>query len=257
MLQLFPTVREVAEPQRIYDRLDFPAGRGDRPYVFLNMVSTVDGKTTLDRGRIRDPIGSRLDRVLLQRLRVNADAVLIGAGTARASRSVPVVPADLADRRRREGHAPQPLLVVVTGSGDLPLDHPLFAPTSRQPVLFTSRRLQPGRQEALSARARLHALGEAEVDLAAALRLLRQEYGVERLLTEGGPTLNYFLFRDGLLDELFWTVSPQVAGAAGDHTLVDGPQLLSPRPRLSLLSAYLEASELFLRYRVLHGEGDP
>ena len=88
-----------------------------------------------------------------------------------------------------------------------------------------------------------------EPDPAWALRALRDELGVRRLLVEGGPTLNGELLRAGLVDEIFWTLAPKVVGGGEELTMVAGPALPGPR-RLALVSAYLHEGELFLRYRV-------
>ena len=76
--------------------------------------------------------------------------------------------------------------------------------------------------------------------------------GVRRLLCEGGPTLAERLLERGLLDEVFWTIAPKLAGDG------DGPGLLESdeaadriRADLRLLSLYEHDGDLFARYRVL------
>ena len=90
----------------------------------------------------------------------------------------------------------------------------------------------------------------AGFDLVQGLRRLRENYGIRRLLLEGGPRLNYMFLREGLVDELFWTVAPKIAGTSHDLTLAEGPSLLLPLPRLQLVSLFQHGDELFLRYRV-------
>ena len=99
--------------------------------------------------------------------------------------------------------------------------------------------------------------GEDRLDLALALRMLRERLGVQRVLCEGGPTLNHACFQAGAVQELFWTVAPKVGGFGGDLTLVHGPRLLDPMPRLELVSAWYHEGELFLRYRVIGGPPAP
>lgn len=242
-----------AEPASIYDGVELPAAAG-RPGVALNMVSTVDGKTTLGRGRVRGPIGSRVDRELMRRLRAGADAVARGAGTLRANPRYPKVPDDLAAARARRGEPPQPLLVVVSGSCDLPLDAPAFAEAPRRPVVLTTRAADPRRVAAARERADVVVAGEDGLDLPEALAWLLRERGVRRLLLEGGPTLNHAFLAAGMVDELFWTVAPKVAGYGEDLTLVHGPRLLEPMPALELVTAWFHGGELFLRYRVVGGQ---
>lgn len=249
MQRLFPAVAGHVDPLTIYDELDFPEGHGGRPYTALNMVSTVDGKITLDRNRIREPIGSQVDRTLMVRLRANFDAVLRGAGTVRAHSVYPRVPEELEHRRIARGLARHPLAVVITGSGELPLDAPYFQDAPRPPVVIASPRTPADRLAALRDVADVIVADRHPIDLAAVWRLLHDTYGVRRLLSEGGAHLNHACLAAGLVDELFWTVAPRVGGASHDLTMVEGPAVLQPMPRLELVSAYCHDHELFLRYR--------
>jgi riboflavin biosynthesis pyrimidine reductase len=85
-------------------------------------------------------------------------------------------------------------------------------------------------------------------DLGAGLAALREE-GVRSLLCEGGPTLNSTLFADGLVDELFLTVAPTIAGAAEQLTAVEGLPLPAAIA-LELSTVHEAEGHLFLRYRV-------
>lgn len=249
MQRLFPAVAGHVEPLEIYDDLDLPVGRNGRPYTILNMVSTVDGKTTLAENVIKEPIGSDVDRQLMARLRVNVDAVIRGAGTVRASPYYPGVPEELEHRRIHLGLPRQPLAVVVTGSGDLPVDAPFFQTAPRRPLVLLTKRTPPARLARLYDVAHVEFIGEDTVDFPAAWRLLYEKYDVKRLLCEGGPRLNQDCLAADVLDELFWTVAPRIAGGSMDLTMVEGHGLLQPMPRLQLVHAYVHNSELFLRYR--------
>lgn len=251
MQRLFPTTKASVSPTDIYDDVHFPLGNGDRPYVALNMVSTVDGKTTLDQGRVQGPIGSSVDRALMGRLRIAVDAVMRGAGTVRKSPRYPGVSKELEYRRIERGLARQPLAIVVTASGDLPLDAPFFTDAPRKPLVIAPKTLADKLRKPLASVADTLFAGEETVDLSQAMKRLYDTYGITRLLSEGGPRLNYECVQRQLLDELFWTVAPKLAGNAADLTLVHGPALLKPLPRLQLLSAYALDGELFLRYKLM------
>lgn len=262
-----PAGAEAPDPAGIYDDLQWPRSRPGRPWVAVNMVATVDGKATLGRGRHPRPIGSATDRALMVRLRARVDAVLRGAGTVRQSPYYPSLPPGAEERRRAEGLPPQPLVVVLSGSGDLPLESPLFQAPPRRPLVLLSPRAPAQAVQRLREVAEVRVGPEAPggLDVRWALSCLAEEFGVRVVLSEGGPTLNHAFFRAGCVDELFLTVAPFVAGMAGDRTVVEGPELLEPFPRLRLESAYLHGDELFLRYAVLPaaevgaapGEGDP
>ncbi|MEW6047095.1 MAG: dihydrofolate reductase family protein [Bacillota bacterium] len=237
-------------PEAIYDGIRWPSPPPDRPYVALNMVMTADGKTTLDGGRHERAIGSPVDRALMVRLRTCVDAVVRGAGTVRRSPYYPHVVPGARERRKAAGVAEVPLFVIISGSGELPLDTPLFREPPRRPLVFVGPAARPDTVERLRQVAQVRA---GPVDVPGVLRCLAGEFGVRILLSEGGPTLNAAFFEAGCVDELFLTVAPFVAGSARDLSVVEGERLLQPFPELELLSVNWHASELYLRYRVLRG----
>ncbi|HEY8393924.1 MAG TPA: dihydrofolate reductase family protein [Thermaerobacter sp.] len=251
MQQLYPVSRAWPDPLTIYDEVTFPDGPPHRPYVVINMVSTVDGKVTTGRGAIREPIGSKVDHGLMARLRAPVDAVLRGAGTVRAYDVPPRVPEEYARRRRRQGLPPQPLPVVISGSCDLDPEARFFREAPRRPLVLTTRAAPVERVEALREVADVEYAGEDRVEVRAALARLREGYGIHRLLVEGGPRVNYHLFAAGLVDELFWTVAPKIVGYDRDMTMVMGERPLNPPLRLSLVTAFWHEGEFFLRYQVL------
>lgn len=250
MQRLYPTSKAHGPPMEIYDDLAFPDPPADRPYVVLNMVSTVDGKTTLEKGAITEPIGSPVDRALMAHLRLAVDAVIRGAATVRRSGCYPGVPEELEHRRVARGLPRQPLAIVVSRTGEIPVDVDFFRAAPRRPLVLLPENVEARRLGPLRERAHLLHVGQDQVDLPAALRMLRSQFGVNHLLSEGGPRFNYELLRHGMLNEVFWTVAPKIGGNSGDLTLVHGPAGLVPMPTLQLMSAYAKDSELFLRYKV-------
>jgi riboflavin-specific deaminase-like protein len=234
------TADEVASGLRLGDLA--PA---ERPYLVLNMVSSADGKATVD-GRTK-ALGNPADRELFHHLRTQVDAVMVGAGTLRAERYGPMIrDARLRQKREDEGLEPDPLAVVVSGRLALASDLPLLQDSdSRVLVVTTAEAAIP------EAEARVEYVRDPgpAVDLAAAMRTLRTEHGVRSVLCEGGPTLNSELFRAGVVDELFLSLTPLVVGGAGGITIVTGEQLPEPLG-LELVWALESEGHLFLRLRV-------
>ena len=106
----------------------------DRPYLGVNMVSSLDGKATLD-WRTRG-LSTDVDRRLFHHLRTQADAVMVGAGTARAERYGRITKNDeLRQKRVNEGLVPDALAVVVSGRLDLPPDLPLLNDPEQRVVI--------------------------------------------------------------------------------------------------------------------------
>jgi riboflavin-specific deaminase-like protein len=217
----------------------------ERPYLALNMVSTADGKAAVE-GRTR-AISSETDRAIFHNLRTQADAVMAGAGTIRTERYGPLVKTDdLRAKREREGLAPDPLAVIVSGRLHLPVDIPLLQDPGSRVVILTQ-----SEDELSGHRANVEYLRSepGPFDLRPLMKRLREEHGVRSVLCEGGPTLNASLLPYGLVDELFLTVTPAIAGGADALTIVAGP----PLPQLiglELVWVLEGASELYARYRV-------
>jgi riboflavin-specific deaminase-like protein len=247
MLRLFPSAAPAIPAEEIYKDLTFPEPPPDRPYVLLNFVITLDGQSTVGKTGAAG-IGSRTDHRLMGSLRARADGLLHGASTVRADNFPPRVPDELIPERLARGLMRHPLGAVVTRSGNLDPSNRYFS--MQPPVVFTTAGTAPALADRLGARARVIAVGEQDVDLAAALRSLRLEFGIRVLLCEGGARLAHDLIAADLLDEVFLTVAPKLGGDRHALRLLDGPAFAPDAlPALQLLHVLLEGSELFLRYR--------
>ena len=235
---------DVTVPELVETLRPWESAPADRPYISVNFALTLDGLATIDG--VSRPIGSERDTELLVGLRTRVDAVMIGAGTMRAERYGRVV-ADPVKRERREaiGLAADPLMVIVSGRMNLPWDAPLFTEGVGSIVILTASETEPPPTRTPIEMVR-HTDG---LDLAAALRHLRQEHGVRALLSEGGPRLHASLHEIGAVDEIFVTHAPKLAGGSGPR-LIEG---LAPEVReldLEWLVSEPDTGELFARYRV-------
>jgi riboflavin-specific deaminase-like protein len=228
---------ELASGLRLGDR-----ARAERPYVGLNMVSSLDGKAAID-WRTKG-LSTQLDRRLFHNLRTQADAVMVGAGTVRTERYGPITKTgELREKRVAEGLRPDPLAVVVSASLELPADLPLLQEPDEHVVVVT------GSEATIEgARAKVDYLRSGD-DLAVALARLGDDHGVRSVMCEGGPTLNSYLFAAGLVDELFLSLNPKVVGGAAALTIVAGRELVEP-DELELVSLAEGEGDLFTRWRV-------
>jgi riboflavin biosynthesis pyrimidine reductase len=94
--------------------------------------------------------------------------------------------------------------------------------------------------------------GETTVNLDVALETLREKYGIRLLLCEGGPELAHELVQAGLLDEVFLTIAPKLGSDRHALRLLEGPPFpVDALPKLELMHIFAQASELYLRYRVV------
>ena len=230
---------ELAAGMRLHELA--PEGR---PYLGINMVSSLDGKATLDwrtKGLSTDAA-----RRLFHHLRAQADAVMVGAGTAREERYGRMTKNDaLRQKRQNEGLVPDALAVVVSGRLDLPADLPLLNEPEQRVVIATG---SDGTIPGVAAQVEYARVGD---DLPRLMSYLHEAHGVRSVLCEGGPTLNSFLFAAGLVDELFLTLNPKVIGGAAALTIVAGRELVEPiEPEL--VSVAEHDGELYTRWRFRH-----
>jgi len=239
--------------------LGFPETR-----LYANFVASLDGVTAIpDRPRALQLIaaGSVHDRFLMGLLRACAGAILIGAGTLHGSprtrwtaeHAFPPAAELYAELRRLRGLPPQPTLAVVSGSGRIDPRHPgLLEPT----LVLTSRQGAARLGDRLPPSAAVVPLGDrGSLDPLLVVEALRLA-GHELILTEGGPSLLGGFVRASLVDELFLTLSPTLAGRpTGDHRLSLLEDAALPAPVAgTLLSLRRSGSHLFLRYELERGE---
>jgi 2,5-diamino-6-(ribosylamino)-4(3H)-pyrimidinone 5'-phosphate reductase len=240
-LRLYPLPPQKMGAHRIYKDLELPpAGRRDasRPYVLINMVSSLDGMTTVHGKAAR--IGSETDRQVMRTLRSKADAVMIGANTLRAERL---------SLGLDEPAESQPVAIVLTNTGALPMESHLIRHERQRVLVLVPENLPENTVSRLRRHAdvlRVPTTPRGPIDLEGALEILKAEHAVDLLLVEGGPTLNHALISRNLANEFFLTLAPKLLGGTSGEaqTILSGP---APRV-VSLLSAYLAGDELFLRY---------
>jgi len=235
--------------------------------VYANFVTSVDGIVAIgDIPASSMVIGGRDegDRFVMALLRAAADVVLVGAETFREHRgpwaaraTSPGAAEAFAELRRDEGRAADPTLAVVTASGRI---EPKEGKARQDTLALTTRGGAKALERSSGGVTDLVVVGDGEtLDGAGIVGALRAR-GFERILTEGGPTLMARLLDARVVEELFLSVSPVLAGGGrppGERsTLSPGLELLPDR-RVpgSLRSVKRRNSYLFLRFGL--GEDGP
>lgn len=242
--RLHPTPGTVETAELMRDLGLGARAHGDRPWLVTNFATTADGRATVD-GR-SGAIGDDGDMEIFRRLRTQVDALLVGTNTLRVEGYGRAVKRpELRAAREAIGLAPEPLFATVSRSGVLPLEIPLFAEPEAVVVVFAP--LDAPEPDGCTADVRMVRLDPAELTLTSALRLLRAEHGVRSMLCEGGPTLMGALLSEGLVDEVFLTLAPQLAGGGTAPTMALGAALSEPA-ELELVWALERAGSLYLRY---------
>jgi riboflavin biosynthesis pyrimidine reductase len=216
---------------------------GER-WLRANFVSSADGAAWVD-GR-SSGLSSADDKRLFGILRVLADVVLVGAGTARDEEYK-------ATRRRdslatlRESRPPAAPIAVVTRSLGLNLAGPMFteAPPDARTIVITCAAADEDLRTETAKVADVIVAGEETVDLGAALRAL-EDRGLGRVLCEGGPHLLGDLGAAGLLDELCLSLSPVLAGPGAGRIIAGPPSAARPMKLVQVLAG--DDGYLFSRY---------
>jgi riboflavin biosynthesis pyrimidine reductase len=252
--------------------LRFPSAPRGRPYVIANFVSTLDGIVSFNiPGQLqgKEISGSNQgDRFIMGLLRASADAVIVGASTFRAGglkalwtpESICRSAEDLYRQYRKNvlRKPAYPLVVIVSGAGDLNLASATFHKPDLPVLVITTERgerslKKSGVDRLAHVRVKQFSGATRRIAPALILKLLSEEFGVRLLLHEGGPTFFGEFLAANFVDELFLTLAPQIAGRITEHprpNLVSGIEF-SPAtaPWWNLLSAKQAGSHLYLRFQ--------
>jgi riboflavin biosynthesis pyrimidine reductase len=200
---------------------------GTRPWVTVDMVSSIDGATAVD-GR-SGGLGGPADKAVFRALRAVPDVILVGAATARAEAYGPVrLDPEVQARRAARGQGQVPRLALLSGRVDLDPAAAVFDAAEQVPLILTTSTSATEHRDRFEGRAELVAVGEGSVDLTLALGALRDR-GARIVLAEGGPTINGQLVAAGLVDEWCQSLAPLLA--SGDSARVaHGPAPEAPVP---------------------------
>jgi len=173
------------------------------PWLRVNMVSTLDGAANGESGK-SGSINNDADKVVFDALRAQADAIVVGAGTARTE-------------NYRVADVP---LVIVSHQGQVP-EGLRNAPSGK--VILVVCAASPGRVEATTmlGEENVIVVGESQVDLVA-MKAALVERGLTNLLSEGGPHLLRDLLDSGAADELCLTVVPRAIGGVHPRIVMGG-----------------------------------
>jgi riboflavin-specific deaminase-like protein len=219
-----------------------------RPRCFLNVAISLDGKIA-SAARENPDFPSPADRRRMDEIRARADAILVGAGTLRASdHPLTVRSPRLRRARLAAGRPEQPLNILLSAGLRIPLRGRFFRAPGVRRLVVTCGAAPRSRLREVQGRALVWEIGRERVDLGLLLRILRG-LGYRELLLEGGGRTNFAFFERGWVDEVFLTVCPVIIGGENSPTPVDGAGF---RPgafrKYRLRSVRRTGSEIFLHY---------
>jgi 2,5-diamino-6-(ribosylamino)-4(3H)-pyrimidinone 5'-phosphate reductase len=222
-----------------------------RPFIYINSAVSLDGKlSTFERMQVR--ISNELDMQRVDRLRAEADAVMIGSNTVAIDDPKLTVKSEGLRRGRLEKGLPEnPLKVMVGSVRDIKVESDFLDYGNAEKIVFTTEKEEGERIGALRKKARVYVLGKERAKIYEVVDILAG-LGVKRIMVEGGGTLNFEMLEAGLVDEIYVAVGPMVFGGRDAPTLVDGAGFpYGKAARLELINLENLGGIIVLRYRVL------
>lgn len=220
-----------------------------RPYVILSAAMTLDGKIATKTGSSN--ISGKKDLERVHELRKECDAIMVGIGTV------------IADDPRLTVHKidanpdDNPVRVVVDSKCRTPIDARITNSDAKTIIacardykedLMASEKYETFRKR----KVKFFYSGSEMVDLKLLMSYLHEE-GIDKLMLEGGSTLNFSMLKAGLIDEIRVCVAPMVVGGAESKTFFDGEgfDLMDEAVRFELTDSYELEKDLILTYKVL------
>jgi 2,5-diamino-6-(ribosylamino)-4(3H)-pyrimidinone 5'-phosphate reductase len=194
----------------------------NRPYVFINIATSADGKIdTFERKG--SAISSKRDKERVDQLRADADAILVGGKTLLGELPKLTVKNEaLREARVKRGMSPNPIKVGVITNADIPLESDFIKAGPARVVIFTTLQTSKRQLETLRTNGvEVYVHDAQRVDLRKMVETLG-DLGVKRLMVEGGGTINFELLRLKLVDELMIYIAPMIFGGEQAPTLASG-----------------------------------
>lgn len=220
-----------------------------RPFVFINAAMSADGKIAT-RERKQTRISGSLDFDRMDELRASSDAVMVGIGTMLSDNpSLTVKSKERREKRRAEGRDENPVRIVVDSMARTPADADIFKKGAGKKIIAVTEMAPEEKVKQLGKQAEIIVSGGKSVDLEKFLCELKAR-GINRLMVEGGATLNWGLVSAGLVDEIYTFVGNIIIGGKAAPTLVDGEGFVSDFCRLSLISCERLEDGVLIRWKV-------
>ena len=221
-----------------------------RPYVILNAAMTLDGKIATENGSSN--ISGKEDLERVHEIRKDCDGIMVGIGTV------------LADDPRLTVHkidakpSDNPVRVVVDSRCRTPLDARITNSDAKTIIAVANEyrdevKASDKYRQFIDRGVKIFFSGDTHVDLKALMSYLHEE-GIEKLMLEGGATLNFSMIKSKLIDEISICVAPMIVGGANSKTFFDGDgfNTMDDAVNLRLCDCYPLGKDLILNYRVVY-----
>jgi len=224
-----------------------------RPKIILNAAMSADGKiSTIKRKQVR--ISGEYDFARMDRMRADADAVMVGIGTVLADDpSLTVKSERLRYEHKQRWGRKDPIRIVVDSMARTPIDADIFNKGDGDIIIAVCNNAPGERVKKLNEKSRIITIGRDRVDLVGLMSNLKDS-GINTLMVEGGATLNWALISGKLVDEIHTYIGAIILGGENAPTLVDGTGFFGKEDAVKLELASMEKMDngVLLRWHVLN-----
>ena len=211
-----------------------------RPYVILSAAISVDGKIATKTGN--SELSSKEDKIRLHKLRSKVDAILIGKNTL-------LKDDPLLNVRYSKGK--NPIRIILDSKGIIPNHSKILQTSNNIPtIIAVSKKISKANYSKLrNFTVDVIVVGENSVNIKSLLKKLAGQK-IQKILVEGGGSVNWEFIEKNLFDEMIITVSPFLIGGSNSTSFVQGKGFskISNSPNLTLKSVKKLKNHLVLRY---------
>lgn len=191
--------------------------RNQRPYVWLKMASSLDGKTAMANGESQWITGPE-SRLEVHRLRARAGAIITGMGTVQADNPSLTIrlPVDELSRMQLDATDTAPLRVILDTNLTISEDAKILQQAGKTLICCSAQAVRSDKvQDLISDNVEIVAmpLHHGKIDLSSVLKYLFKEKSIIGVLVEAGATLAGAFIEQGLVNELHSYVAPCLLGS--------------------------------------------
>jgi 2,5-diamino-6-(ribosylamino)-4(3H)-pyrimidinone 5'-phosphate reductase len=221
-----------------------PVERFPRPFVILNAAISLDGKIATFTGDSR--MSSPADMKRVRRLRASVDAIMVGLRTLLVDDPKLTV---------KSFRGRKPYRIIVDSKARTPLSSQVVRTAKDIPTIIaitsaaSKRRIQTLREKGVT----VLVCGKGPLVSTKILLKRLRALGIQKILLEGGGTLNWSMLSNGLVDEVSVAITPRILGGARATSLVEGKgtALIKDGVKLRLLNVAKYGHDLVVRYKVI------
>lgn len=211
---------------------------------------SADGKIS-NRLRKQIKLSGKEDFNRVDRLKNSVDAIMVGIGTVLSDNPSLTIKSNILRKKRKDdGLSENPIRIVVDSRCKIPLDSDILNKGDGERIIATSHSADEEKIKILSRYADIICVGKNKVDLAELMQIL-YERGIKRIMVEGGGELAWGLITVGVVDELYYYISPTIIGGRDSPTPVEGDGFISKCPQLKLVKFDRIDDGLLIHWKVL------